>query len=633
MDKKNRSWKTMVLITIVVILGFLSTFFISYQANGTRSHKDIESMAILSSDGIYDKLETILTKPINISTTMAHDYFLKEQLSKEKAHLDDPAYVERIAAYLLEIKETYGYESTFLISTASQRYYHFDGIDRLMEEGDEENLWYEKFLSEQKVYDMNIDNDQAANNEITIFVNAAIKDEKGILIGIIGVGVKIDNLQQLLKDYETHSNATTYLVNPKGEIQISANHSGFQTVSLFDEAPFGSLDNQIISDPNNIQKQWYEVGNQKNYIISRFIEPLGWYMVTNYDASGVQTSFFYQFVGGVFILIMVIVVVLGLIAMIIRKDNKRMLELTSLRNNHRELFQQETNQLYENIYEIDITHNCAASEATEDYFKSLGVPEHTPYQDALSIIAKQQIKKEYRDGYISTFSRKNVLASFAQGIRTLQYEFMITHDGIHYYWMRITTRIFEWQEDGSIRMFVYRQNIDEQKRQETQLQESLKHDFLSGLYNKATTQELIAHQLLYVQQNRFAFLIIDIDSFKQVNDTYGHQFGDAVIKDFAQHLKARATKTDIIGRIGGDEFVVFLSIANETELTEITNGILHNLHYTFVEDGIACPISASIGVAMTPEAGTTFDELYRNADQALYASKRKGRHCFSIFHP
>ena len=107
---------------------------------------------------------------------------------------------------------------------------------------------------------------------------------------------------------------------------------------------------------------------------------------------------------------------------------------------------------------------------------------------------------------------------------------MISNDGGQsYYWMRITARIFYWDEDKSVRMFVYRQNVDEEKKYAKQLMEKMELDSLTGLYNKAATQYHIQRALEEAPDRIYAFFIIDIDNFKQVNDNCGHAFGLSLI--------------------------------------------------------------------------------------------------------
>ena len=107
-----------------------------------------------------------------------------------------------------------------------------------------------------------------------------------------------------------------------------------------------------------------------------------------------------------------------------------------------------------------------------------------------------------------------------------------------------------WEEDNSVRMFSYRQNIDAQKTQEKKLLANLERDHLSSLYNKKTTQDKIIQMLHQHPEQLFAFFILDIDAFKLVNDRFGHAVGDHVIADFAHILKNQFNEQDIVGRIG-----------------------------------------------------------------------------------
>ena len=274
--------------------------------------------------------------------------------------------------------------------------------------------------------------------------------------------------------------------------------------------------------------------------------------------------------------------------------------------------------LYEDIYEIDITHNRAASEATEQYFESLGVPKNVPYDQALRIIAEKQIKEEFRQGYLDTFSPEHVREAYENGIENLRYDFMISADGEVYYWMRITAYLFYWANDQSIRMLVYRQNVNEEKRRELYLLDQMQKDSLTGLYNKASTQENIQQRLNDHPSSVFAFFIVDIDNFKQVNDRFGHAMGDAVLLEFAKTLQSQFREGDVVGRIGGDEFIALLPIPEEDIAKEIAQRLNEALNKEVQRNNQSYRISASIGIAFAPKDGTDFTSLYQNC--LLYTS-------------
>ncbi len=290
--------------------------------------------------------------------------------------------------------------------------------------------------------------------------------------------------------------------------------------------------------------------------------------------------------------------------------------------------------LYENIFELDITRNCAYGEETKRYFKSLGIPEDASYSEALKDIAKKQIKEEYIEGYLETFSRENVIRNYKEGNHNLTYDFQISSDGVNYRWMRILGQIFFWQSDRSLHLITYRQNIDAEKNREISLLEKSQKDLLSGLYNKKTAEELIERSLQADVQteSRHALFLFDIDNFKTINDNLGHSFGDFVITEFAAELKRQFRDTDIIGRIGGDEFAVLMkNCGDNVRVREKLRQVCIVLGREYCGEKKNYTVSASVGAAIYPEHGFTYHELYEKADKALYISKGHGKNTFAIY--
>lgn len=635
--KKNVLLRTNVFICIVIVMGFLLTSLISYHSNNGIFKRDIEHISTLTSEGIYHQIDSIFTKPINISLTMANDNLLKTFLAEEETQGMNQEFIQTMQNYLLTYKNKYNYDSVFLVSAQTNRYYHFEnGIDRVLTKDNPENEWYYSFLQDSKEYNLNIDNDEvlSSNNEINIFINCKIFSSDGKIAGIVGVGFGVDTMQEMFQNYEETFQLRAYLIDKSGNIEISTTNTGFVTADLFETCDFGQYKEDILANQNDVQSFWYSSEDKKGFLTTRYIPYLEWHLIIDNDTSVLESKLNQQLFIGISIIMFVIVVVLLMITSIIHKYNTRIITLTVEKEKaHRTIFQSETEKLYENIYEINITHKRAGSEATESYFESLGVPKHLPYDKALYIIAEQQIKEEYREGYIKTFSPDNVLKVYKEGVESLRYDFMITNDGGYtYYWMRITARIFYWEEDKSVRMLIYRQNIDSEKRHEILMTEKMQRDSLSGLYNKAATQELTRRILLKNIEQSYAFFILDIDNFKTVNDTCGHAVGDQVITDFAKKIKQQFREGDIVGRIGGDEFAVFVPVSSKEWAEMKAKMLSQSLQYNFSDGLKSCCISASIGVAISPEAGTTFEMLYQNADTALYQTKEKGKNGYSIYH-
>lgn len=629
--EKNVLLRTNLLVCIIIIIGFLITAAISYRTNWDVYEKDIEQVSNLTMESISHQIDSNFTKPVNVSLTMANDSLLKSFLADESEHLEDRDFIQTMREYLDAYRVKYDYDSVFLVSTQTRRYYHFNGLDRTLIPGNPENEWYDTLLETEDEYSLNIDNDEAAQNEITVFINAKIYDQGENVMGIVGVGFRVDTLQQLLQEYEDEFDVRAYLLDPNGTIEIATDRTGYEASDLFTDIRYSQLKEKVLGTTEDRQEFWYGSQNTKGYLVSRFVPNLGWFLLVDHDASALSRQLMIQMIRAVAVIAAVIVFVLLTITSIIRKYNRRVIQLTVAREQERQAaFMKATEQMYENIYELDITHNRAASEATEQYFESLGAPKGTPYDEALKIIAQKQIKKEYRQGYITTFSSENVLDTYQKGTENLCYDFMISTDGGEYYWMRINAHIFTWQEDSSVRMLTYRQNIDAEKRREQFMFDKMQRDSLTWLYNKAATQEHIRSRLENSCEP-YAFFMLDVDDFKLVNDRFGHAAGDRVLIDFAQTVKSQFGDGDIVGRIGGDEFAAFSQIRDHEAAEKKAEALTEILRREVDTDTGICKITASIGVVVTPDGGSDFEKLYRNADMALYQAKNRGKNGFVIY--
>lgn len=145
-------------------------------------------------------------------------------------------------------------------------------------------------------------------------------------------------------------------------------------------------------------------------------------------------------------------------------------------------------------------------------------------------------------------------------------------------------------------------------------------DLLTGLDNRRAFFEKIE------QLADGTILMMDVDHFKSVNDTYGHAVGDRVLVEIAHHLRASVRETDPVARIGGEEFAVFLQRADAEQVRDISLRICEGVLVTVSDGHVRLPVTLSVGIA-EHEPGAPTDELLRMADEALYAAKRAGRAC------
>lgn len=627
--KNKELLRTNVLVCVVLLLGFSVTAFFSYRANYQSSLNSIEQVSSLTTEGIYYQLTALFTKPVNVSLTMAHDSLLVSHLSDEGNHLEDGEYVETIKAYLETYKVKYGFDSVFLVSSTTGRYYNYNGIDRVLTRDNPENEWYFDLMDSGLEYSMNVDNDEVdgSDNAITVFVNCKITNHNEEVLGIVGVGIRVDYLKEFLREYEDEYHIGAYLIDNDGVIEISTTYTGYGKTDWFSVTGHEEMREMLLSwkEDGKSLETWSDDrdGRSGSYVVSRYIPELAWHLVVEQNTEVLVRELKFQLAQSVTMIVLVIIMVLLIITTVIRKFSK---EITQLNMERQEIFKRATEQLYENIYELNITKNCSANQKTAQYFESLGAKD-LPYDQALAVIASKQIKEEFRKGYISTFSPENIMREYERGNYHLRYDFMITQDGSSYFWMRIDAYVFLSNEDKCLKMFIYRQNIDEDKRKE----QLAYIDEMTRFLTKTATRRRVTLLLSERQEELQAFFIFDIDNFKQANDCFGHGFGDYCIKQFTGIIRQHFREDDVLGRVGGDEFVAFLAVPSVQWAESKARELSRALDISCTRGESVWKMSASIGVSIAPRDGTDFDTLYEKADSALYLTKQRGKNGYTVY--
>lgn len=178
-------------------------------------------------------------------------------------------------------------------------------------------------------------------------------------------------------------------------------------------------------------------------------------------------------------------------------------------------------------------------------------------------------------------------------------------------------------------------NIDAEKQAERTLQDQAERDSLTKLLNKNAGRRYAEEYFAQFANNlNCAMLIIDLDDFKQVNDRYGHLFGDSVLSRAATEIKKLFRNQDIIARIGGDEFMVLMrGISNRRLIENRCKQMITAFRSAFQSKHQPLSLGCSIGIAIGPDHGTSYFDLYENADRALYQAKARGKHTYQIYDP
>ena len=179
-------------------------------------------------------------------------------------------------------------------------------------------------------------------------------------------------------------------------------------------------------------------------------------------------------------------------------------------------------------------------------------------------------------------------------------------------------------------------DITQNRKNEEQIRQLAYYDALTGVPNRRLLEDRLDHAIRHAHRKELmlAVLFIDLDHFKEINDTLGHAVGDELLVQFTRRVQQCLREDDTLGRLGGDEFVVLLPEMDQLDdVTAVAQRLIEINATPYVINGRALTIGASIGVSVYPDDGTTVEELLHGADAAMYRSKRDGRNLFSLVSP
>ena len=229
---------------------------------------------------------------------------------------------------------------------------------------------------------------------------------------------------------------------------------------------------------------------------------------------------------------------------------------------------------------------------------------------------------------------KNNITNNTQDVETTySHDYRMKNKHGEYIWVRSINNIVK-EADGTHVIRGLLIDIAEEKKAEQRIIYLAEHDALTGLTNRRCFQDELERNIALAKRYNYegAILFIDLDQFKYINDTLGHQGGDQYLVKIASCLQNLLRSTDILGRLGGDEFGIILTRSTEEEINNVCKKIISALREEImVASGLKMHTSASIGVAIFPRHSEMSDELLAKADAAMYEVKAKGRNNFNIY--
>ena len=320
---------------------------------------------------------------------------------------------------------------------------------------------------------------------------------------------------------------------------------------------------------------------------------------------------------------------------IIRRKNMELRRMLQTAEQYRDALLTESVVLYQvnfskNLIENEIFQRDKKTNGMVRVLNTVGI--HTPCAyDEYCARWQGRVSKDTLAEYRKFSSASYMVEAYRDGKTLLRQDYRTLDSTGEEMWINKTIYLTKDNIQGDIIGIVSLRNVTDRYRQDY-LRESLEKqaslDLLTGLYNHVTGELLINSKINNEKYVDAAFIIFDIDSFKKINDTHGHYFGDCVLQKVSDCLKGCIREDqDIAARYGGDEFVVFMTYKQEDDIKDIVERIFDSVSCQY--EGIA--ISISMGICLSSACDGGYYDLYKKADKSLYDAKAGGKGCYVYY--
>lgn len=291
------SGKIIIIISLIITIAVSSV--ISVMGINNRMKNNSKKQYSIISEGVYEAVQSAISKPVYTGLTMASDVFVSDLLQNEEEYTDQE-FEQIVSRYLIVLKDATNAQTTFMISDNTKKYYTYEGLNKIVDpQNDDHDVWYSIFINTRKKYDLDVDVDQVNENAWTVFVNTRIEDENGKLLGVCGLGLAMDDLQNILKEYEDNYNIKINFIDSEGRVQIDTDDVNIESAVLHD-VQYGK------------EKDGYAYfNNEGEYVVMRFVDSLNWYLVIHGNPEKMTVENMLPIIlGGMFVVVVNTVVLL-----------------------------------------------------------------------------------------------------------------------------------------------------------------------------------------------------------------------------------------------------------------------------------------------------------------------------------
>jgi len=266
--------KLLIVLSVILLATFLATSLINYSLTRDAVREELLTSSLpLTGKNIYSEIHTAMMRPLLVSSSMAHDAFLKNWIK------DGEKDIAAITQYLADIQNEYGFLTTFFVSAITDKYYYQEGLQKRINPRGAHDVWYYAFTRSKEKYDFIVDTNETASHKLTIFINFRVEDNKGRLLGVAGVGVNMDKAISLLEKTQKEYGRKVYLVDQDGLVQVHLEERFIRQRYITEANGISDVADGILQNHETPANFEYDVDGQHILLSTHYIPEFQWYLI------------------------------------------------------------------------------------------------------------------------------------------------------------------------------------------------------------------------------------------------------------------------------------------------------------------------------------------------------------------
>lgn len=641
-------------VIVVILLSFTITGIEIWRTGDILA----KSLSRLYTENMVMGIEKGLSKDIEIIGLMAESDKMKQWLMNPHDTAGKQAMQKEVRSYQGIAAE----KNFFLVSTLDQQIYftELQSTDDWVASGalkttNYVDSWYFNTVSDNNIYNLNVDLDRFLG-KMRVWINYQVKMGDKV-IGVIGTGTELSQVVKEVFEPIKNLGARTYIIDANGFIQLDSNelYDNTKAISRTDVTKL-SIYTESASEPfREIIKNYMSNGHSEgslvqveplagqwnHYIAMASIDKTEWHVVTIFSIAGLLHP--YQFLP-ILILVLLAILMLGFFIdrlvqhLILKPLSKVMLSMNQKSLNEEVILfgierNDEIGQLVRGIQTMSDRLVSAVPVGLFLIDQNGQIIYANPYcLEQLGFNDVADLKDVFYNNPQRLFSNMNDYENIISLINSRQsiptYELQLKNTDGRQFWVEFRlTKVPKSDENWHFEGILL--NIQDKKDYEQQLMNMAIKDQLTGLYNRYYFEKVVAEEVKRCDRSDLplSMIIFDLDHFKHVNDDYGHDIGDEVLKRVADKVKKGLRNSDKLVRWGGEEFAILLPDTNQFSAEIVAEKMRELIEQTLMP--FEGNVTASFGIALR-QPYEPFTDWFRRVDQALLQAKASGRNCVRV---